>query len=227
LGSSLAQALPILLLLVLSFTVHEYAHAWTATRFGDDTAARQGRLTLNPLAHIDLVGTILLPLFLILAHQPVFGWPKFTPVDPTRFRPGVRRSVAEILVSLAGPFANLGLALVATAALGVLRPLAPAVVVQDGPGLALLTTLIGLNALLTVLNLLPLPPLDGGRVVGGLLPGGWRQGWNRLVLFGPILLIALSYMHDGQGRSILWRVLDPPTAALTGFLLRLSNGFVT
>lgn len=226
-GLNLARDLPIFLVVVLSLTVHEYFHAWAAFRLGDDTAKRMGRLTLNPIAHIDFIGTILLPLFLALVGQPALGWAKPVPFDPTKFRRGISMSLGDVLVSIAGPLSNLGLALVATTLLGVLRPIAPELVTADSPLAGLLVGFIVVNVGLALFNLIPVPPLDGSRVVGGLLPRGMREVWGRLLAFGPILLLGLMYLRNAHGQSYLTVLLGPPRNFLVDFLIRISRGYVS
>jgi Zn-dependent protease len=167
--------------LVMSLTVHEWAHAWSANALGDDTAARQGRLTLDPLAHLDPVGTVLLPLIGV-----PFGWARPVPIDPGRFRGGTDAGI--VLTAAAGPLANLVLAGGATLALAGLAAFAPA---EAGPASAarrLLEMLVIVNVLLAVFNLLPVPPLDGSRIVDGLVPDRLRGAWDAFVGLGPVTL---------------------------------------
>jgi len=173
--------------LLLSLTIHEWAHAWSALRLGDDTARLQGRLTLNPIAHIDLVGTLVLPLLGI-----PFGWAKPVPVNPTRFRRGVKMSTGMVLTAAAGPLANVFLAIVSAVAFGLVARFAPMSAGSGGLGIAtLLTTLTVINVSLALFNLIPIPPLDGSRVVDGLLPLSWRPQWQSIVRLSPLLLVAL------------------------------------
>ncbi len=182
--------------LLIAITFHEFAHAYAANRQGDMTATRQGRLTLNPLAHLDPAGTILL----LVAG---FGWGKPVPVNPARLRSG-RRGMA--LVSAAGPFANLVLALAFSALfqLGIvsfdgftgsaLRSLDP------GAWLAIIASYaVLLNLILAAFNLLPIAPLDGGGILMGLAPRQWLPAVAKIQRFGPlvlILLIATTYLTD-------------------------------
>jgi Zn-dependent protease len=200
-----------LIVLVLSLTVHEFFHAWTAHRLGDDTAARMGRLTLNPLPHIDIFGTILLPLF----NAPI-GWAKPVPVNPAGFRQGVRMSTGEILVSVAGPLSNLGIALLAAVAFGLLVRLAPDLIPVGGAAEALLSRFILVNTGLAVFNLVPLPPLDGNHVLGNLLPYRYRDAWARFQRVGPFLLLGLILVESQTGLPLLTRVIGPPRGLLIG-----------
>jgi Zn-dependent protease len=207
-----------IILFLLSLSVHEFAHAWAAWRLGDDTAARMGRLTLNPFAHADLVGTYLLPL----ANAP-FAWAKPVPVSPQRFtRPFFGRRITmgtgDILVSVAGPAANLVLGLVAAAVLGVLLRVAPSAVAPGQGGLELLTLLVQVNAGLLVFNLLPFPPLDGGHVAGNLIPYRHRGRWDQWAHVAPMVLLGLVLIGQVTGFSPLWAVLGPPTNLLQGVM---------
>ncbi len=174
----------VLPLFIISLTVHEWAHAWSAWKLGDDTASLQGRLTLNPIAHVDLLGTIILPLLGV-----PFGWAKPVPVNPARFRREVSMSGGMALTAGAGPLSNLVLALLSTVAIGLLIRWAPALV--EGPVFPLLRELVVLNVALAIFNLLPVPPLDGSRVVAWLMPRGLAEGWRRIELYAPLLLIAV------------------------------------
>jgi len=172
---------------VFAITVHEVAHGWVAKQYGDDTAARQGRLTLNPLKHIDPIGTLLIPgLMLITFTGFIFGWAKPVPVDFSRLR-HPRRAMAW--VALAGPLANI---LMATgwamlARLGVTWQWEYVSLPLIYMGIAG----ISINLVLALLNLLPIPPLDGSRVISALLPLRWAWYYNRLERFGFVLLLLL------------------------------------
>jgi Zn-dependent protease len=198
-----------LIVLVLSLTVHEFFHAFTAWRLGDDTAARMGRLTLNPIPHIDIFGTILLPLM----NVPI-GWAKPVPVNPANFRRGVRMSTGDILVSVAGPLSNLGLALLSGIVLGALARVTPATVAPGTAGRVLLQLFIEANVGLAIFNLLPLPPLDGSHVAGSLLPVRWRGAWEQFQRIGPLLLLALLFL----GRGLLARIVNPPIESIVDFV---------
>ena len=190
-GMTLVQTIVILALpLLFAVTVHEVAHGWVARRLGDPTAMMLGRLTLNPIKHIDPLGTLLIPALLLVMHAPfLFGWAKPVPVTWQNLH-NPKRDMA--LVAAAGPGANLAMALLwaLVAKLGLV--LAPTM-----GGLALPMVLMGkvgitFNLVLMVLNLLPLPPLDGGRVLVGLLPGPLAWKVSRVEPYGfPILLVLL------------------------------------
>lgn len=200
-----AGAILNLIVLVLSLTVHEFFHAWTAWRLGDDTAARMGRLTLNPIPHIDLLGTIILPLM----NAPI-GWAKPVPVNPARFRRGVSMSRGDILVSTAGPLSNIGLGLLSAVAYGLLVRFSPGLVETGSAGHALLVRLILVNAGLAVFNLLPIPPLDGGHVADSLMPVRWRPGWEKFVTIAPFILIGLLLLESYGGVPVLSSIIGPP-----------------
>ncbi|MDP2311247.1 MAG: site-2 protease family protein [Pseudomonadota bacterium] len=176
---------------VLSLSVHEYAHARAASWFGDNTAESQGRLTLDPFSHIDLVGTLALPLLGV----PI-GWARPVPVNPANFRGGGDGRLAMLLTAAAGPLSNVLIALGCTAMIAVLGALAPGLVTGAFGGV--LASTVVLNVALALFNLLPIPPLDGSRVVDWLCPDWLRPLWSALyaraglgialVLIVPVLL---------------------------------------
>jgi Zn-dependent protease len=186
LGFDLLAGVKILIPLVLSLTVHEFAHAWSASRLGDDTAARLGRLTLNPLAHIDPIGTLLLPLLGV-----PFGWARPVPVNPARFRRGIRMSTGMMITAAAGPLANVVLAVLCTVGYGLLLRFASAAAMPGSGVRELLLITIQLNISLAIFNLIPVPPLDGSRVVDGLMPLRLRPAWEGFTRLAPFLLIAV------------------------------------
>ena len=160
--------------MVLSLSVHEYAHAWMAFRLGDDTASREGRLTLNPMAHIDVFGTLLIPAFNVhLGGFALIGWAKPVPVRPVRFNRKVTMRVGMILTAVAGPLSNLMMAVASIGLAALLIRVAPEWLMGDRPtGLAkLLQAMFILNIGLFIFNLLPLPPLDGSRLLPRSMDG--------------------------------------------------------
>jgi Zn-dependent protease len=210
-------ALPVLAAVVF----HEVAHGWVANRLGDPTAAQLGRLTLNPIAHIDLFGSILVPLMLIVANSPfVFGYAKPVPVNYYNLRNPKRDMM---WVALAGPATNLILAAVFTVlwksfAL-LLNDGVPRADVGAGQFVAVMLTLMAqagivINIALAVFNALPFPPLDGGRVMIGLLPHPLSSALARVEPFGFIILIAL----------LMTRTLDSIIGPPMGFLLKVYLG---
>jgi Zn-dependent protease len=185
----IAERLMYVVVLLLSLTVHEYAHAWSAYRLGDDTASRMGRLTLNPIPHIDLFGTILLPLLKV-----PFGWAKPVPVNPARFKRSVTMRTGMMITAAAGPISNMILAVLCTVGYGLLRRYGHQSMIADSSGLAvesLLVQGIGVNVSLALFNLLPVPPLDGSRVADGLMPLRLRPAWESFTRLGPFLLLAV------------------------------------
>ena len=184
----LALGITQFVVLLFSLSFHESAHAWTALRQGDSTAQALGRISLNPLVHIDPIGTVVMPLLMIFTNVPLLGWAKPTPVNPRSFR-SLRRG--QIIVSAAGPVSNMLLALVFTAALFVAVRLLPHPL-HEQPVAQLLSLGIRLNVSLAIFNLLPLPPLDGSHVVEWALPNG--LGHRYIAAIAPyqgFLLLAL------------------------------------
>jgi len=179
------------IVLLFSLTVHEMAHAWTASRLGDPTARRLGRVSLNPLVHADLVGTVLFPLLAIVGNLPLIGWAKPVPVNVRNLKNGRRDYV---LVAASGPVSNLLLAVLASISLGLITvsPMRLGEPNVSAPLASLLSTAILTNVLLAVFNMIPIPPLDGGNVLGGLLPRSLGTKYDALMRpYGFILLYAL------------------------------------
>lgn len=175
------------IVLVLSLSVHEWAHAWSAWKLGDDTAERQGRLTLNPVAHLDPIGTVLLPLLGI-----PFGWAKPVPINPLRFRRSVHMRTGIAVTAAAGPISNLVLAAICTVLLGVWWRVHPPYAGSDAPT-AFLSAGALVNVSLALFNLLPVPPLDGSRVAFRLLGDRFPRFWGAVERYAPFLFVALVF----------------------------------
>jgi Zn-dependent protease len=207
----LAQVLIFLPVLLVSVVLHEVAHGWMALRQGDDTALRAGRLTLNPVPHIDPIGSIVVPMALLLMPGGVlFGWAKPVPVDPRNFREYRR---GDILVSLAGVAVNVALAVLCVGLM-----VAAVWLARLAPGLepvpAVLYRMAGLgvilNLILAIFNLVPLPPLDGSHVLYHFLPPSWRTSYRAAGRYGLLILMAVVFLVPGAIGVVLW-----PAFALT------------
>lgn len=187
-------ALPVL----FAITVHEVAHGWVASKCGDQTARLAGRLTLNPIKHIDLMGTIIIPMALLLFSPVVFGWAKPVPVDARNLH-NPRRDM--VFVSLAGPVSNLLMALIwaLIAKWAVYAPLWFSVPLE-----AMGWAGIEINVMLAVLNFLPIPPLDGGRIFYNILPGRWAWHYYRFEPYGFFVLLVLMFT------GLLSYIMVPP-----------------
>jgi Zn-dependent protease len=193
-------------IVLVSLTVHEAAHAWTAERLGDPTARMLGRVSLNPMVHIDPIGTLLLPLIAAYTGLPIIGWAKPVPVNISRLRNGRRDFM---LVAAAGPVSNIAQAVVGALILRVL--LAGGLT----PGLwsSILAAYVSINLLLAFFNLVPVPPLDGGNVLAGLLPASAANVFIALRQYGFILLYALMLT------GVLSAIVLPPAYFLERILL--------
>ena len=190
----------IFLVLLFSLTVHEAAHAWSASQLGDDTAKRLGRVSLNPVVHIDPIGTLLLPLVALASGSGmIFGWAKPTPIMVRNLGHPRRDSV---LVTVAGPASNLAIALVAT------------VIFQQSTGMTRLVAFeaLSLNVLLAVFNMLPIPPLDGGQILMTLLPPHISARLQFLREYGFLILLALMFS------GVLGYLVSPPYYLLLSWL---------
>jgi len=211
---------------LVAITFHEAAHAYAAYALGDQTASRVGRLSLNPLKHIDPIGTLLLPGLLLVARSPfLFGYAKPVPVNFGNLR-RPRRDM--IIVAIAGPVTNLFFATLAALGLRFGHLLPPTV--QDWVLRNLLNAL-GLNVLLAVFNMLPILPLDGGRVLLGLLPRPLASAFARLEPYGIAILIGLLFIlpllggQRGRNIEVLSWMVAAPSNALREFLVRATAAF--
>ncbi len=192
--------------LFMALTFHEFAHGWVARKMGDRTAELQGRLTLNPLAHIDPFGTILVPLVLIFMHSPVvFGWAKPVPINPGNFRDPRKGMMWS---ALGGPLINLCLAAVFAVLFKAM--LLDGILIK--PVMIFLIVAVQLNVFLAVFNLIPIPPLDGGRVLVGLLPAEQAYTYSKIEPYGFMIVLGLMYFN------ILDRFLFYPIVTILRFL---------
>lgn len=212
-----------LIAFLFAISVHESAHAWMANRRGDPTARMLGRISLNPIKHIDPVGTLLLPAVAMYFHAPVIGWAKPTPVDPRNFK---NPMLDDILTSVVGPISNFVVATGAVLALALVKlvsPLARQIVAQGFatdtdsfllPLCLLLYEVMVINVVLGVFNLIPVPPLDGSHVVRHLLPPGALRIYDMVGMFGLFLLVF-------WGGGLLARLISPAIGFFNYILLRI------
>jgi len=201
------------LVLIISLSIHEAAHAWSADRLGDATARMLGRVSLNPAVHVDPIGTILFPLVSMLSGVPLLGWAKPVPVNPMNLHGHWKRKF--MLIAAAGPASNLVLATLAAVVLrGWIGPLGQA---TTGPVVGFLTAVVELNVLLAVFNMVPLPPLDGGNVLAGLLRGSASNVFDRIRPYGFLILYGLMFS------GLLWAMVDPPRLAIMRVLAAIVN----
>ena len=203
--------------LVIAIVFHEVSHGLVARKLGDPTAAERGRLTLNPLKHVDPFGTVILPLLLAISHAPIFGWAKPVPVDYRRLK-NPRRDM--VLVALAGPGMNVLLALVGSAILAATLSFSGPRFLVDAAFVFVIT-----NVFLAVFNMIPLPPFDGGHVAEGLLPPRLGQQFRKIgrysLLVFMILLLVLPQISPKA--DIVGRAVDPIVDTIARFILGIFN----
>jgi Zn-dependent protease len=207
-----------IIVLLISIVLHEVAHAWQARKEGDDTAERLGRITLNPIPHLDLFGSFIVPALLYASGSGLlFGWAKPVPVNPGNYRSYV---AGDVRVSMAGIVSNLGLALVATVLLAVV---AKAGSLNVGPASLVdvayraLWYALYINLILAFFNLIPIPPLDGSHVLAHLLPHRLQLPYRQVGQYGILVLMGLTYFVPGAFDVLLWPV---------DFLAGLADRFV-
>ena len=222
-SETIIQAAALIVPLIIAIVFHEVAHGWTARALGDPTAANLGRLSLNPIKHVDPFGTIILPAMLKLAGMPMFGWAKPVPVIKGRLR-NPRRDM--MIVAAAGPGSNLVMGLIGAVALGLLlRPYAGGVepgAVMDFVLLNLFNFIL-INVFLALFNLLPIPPFDGGHIVEGLLPprlAAQYAGMHSKALLIMILLIVVLPMIS-PSLNIVGYMVSPAVMWLNGLYMGL------
>ena len=201
------------IVLLISIVIHEVAHAWQARREGDDTAEKLGRITLNPLPHLDLFGSFIVPVSLYAMGTLtgggvfLFGWAKPVPVNPTKYRDYVK---GDIRVSLAGIVSNLGLAVIATLLTVVVAKIDSVGLVSASllnPVYTALNYALFFNLILAFFNLVPIPPLDGSHVVAHLLPQQWQMRYRLMGQYGIMILMGLMYFVPGAFSVVLGPVL--------------------
>jgi len=213
----IAMGLTAYVVLLFSLSVHESAHAWMAHKMGDDTALMLGRVSLNPIVHIDPIGTLLFPLIQIFTGIPTLGWAKPTPYNPANFRRDVSLRQGHMLVAGAGPVSNLLLALLFTAVFFVM---ARAGVAGSGGQTLVMIVVAGIqmNVILAIFNLVPIPPLDGSKVASYGLPGSFGDRYDRVMApYGYMILLVL--MMTG----VLRYVISPITNWVILTLFRMAQ----
>jgi Zn-dependent protease len=216
-----------LIVFLFAISVHESAHAWMANLRGDPTARMLGRISLNPIRHIDPLGTVLLPLIAMFFHVPVLGWAKPTPVDPRNFKNPV---LDDVLTAVVGPASNFVVASCAVLVLGLVKLLSPlgkvlVLGIPQGwiptqtdsllvPFCLLFYQAVVINVVLGVFNLIPVPPLDGSHVFRHLLPAGLLRIYDTIGMFGLFVLVF-------WGGGLLTRLIGPAIAAFNHILIKI------
>lgn len=205
---------------ILAITIHEAAHGWMAKLYGDKTAANFGRLTINPIKHIDFWGTLVVPILLLISFQGfIFGWAKPVPVDVRNFKNPKR---AMMMVAIAGPASNVLMAF-CWALIGRIGVYFYEIEFISLPFILWSRAGITINLVLALVNLLPIPPLDGSRVVSGLLPNYWAWQYNKLERYGLLILIALFAGESMGYIKLLHYVLGYPMYYSEQFFFSLAG----
>jgi Zn-dependent protease len=224
-SESVLQIAALIVPLILAIVFHEVAHGWTARALGDPTAHERKRLSLNPLRHVDPIGTIVLPGFLALIKAPVIGWARPVPVDSRRLR---NPRFGMMAVAIAGPATNLIMAAIGAVLLGLLvRPYA-GLQEPSGPvafAVLNLNNFLAINVFLALFNLLPIPPFDGSHIVEGLLPREAAHRYPGMRRYGLFLMVLLLIVLPSlaPGLNIIEHFVMPPVEWLGGHYLRLAE----
>lgn len=209
--------------LIIAIVFHEVAHGWTALALGDTTARDMGRLTLNPIKHVDPIGTLLVPGALALFGGPIFGWAKPVPVNARRLD---NPRYGMMAVAAAGPGTNILLALLGAIIFGLLAGFATTwgVALSDW-ALTAFGSFIVINVFLALFNMLPIPPFDGSHIVGGLMPRRWAHHWQKLQAMGMLLLVVLiAATWAFPDARWIENTIFPPVEWLTGLFYSVAAG---
>ncbi|CAN5224198.1 site-2 protease family protein [soil metagenome] len=214
--------------LVIAIVFHEVAHGYVAWLLGDRTAQRLGRLTLNPIRHVDPIGTVIVPLMLAIAHAPIFGWAKPVPVIPSRMR---NPQLDMALVAMAGPASNLLLGFVAALGIALVAVMQGGVLPEAGIAGFLVENLFNfllINVFLAIFNMIPLPPFDGGHVVAAVLPASLAAPYAKLGRYGLLIMLGLLVILPTviPGADVVAQIIGPVADGVTRLFLRVAHGLL-